>query len=215
MLIEPTDRASILFLFYNEIDLRVTLKRCSPFKKAFEMFARRRTGCIEDFEFRYSGRKVSEFDTFEGLHMNDGDTIKVTHHQVGGKPVIYLFSPTEITVSVSLRLLPEWSFSAIYPVVPVKSSATVQEEYIHWDVKIYIDGSLTETNTGQDVAYLFWEARYVLWSFPSLSKLRNEIGLSVGPHVRNHTQHFQFLLLKRLSIQSPPTLPTPTPSCFL
>ncbi|KAJ6549872.1 hypothetical protein B0H19DRAFT_1264764 [Mycena capillaripes] len=76
----------------------------------------------------------------------------------GGKPVIYLYSPTETTVSVALTLTREWNFSAIYPVVPTKPSPSGTGERIQWNVCTHLDGSLTELNTGLDVTYLFWEA---------------------------------------------------------
>ena len=76
--------------------------------------------------------------------------------QRGGKPVIYLYAPSELTVSVKLSLVPQWSFSAIYPVVPIKY---VKNEELEWKVCVKPNGELTELNTGLDVAYLFWEAQ--------------------------------------------------------
>ncbi|KAJ6459121.1 hypothetical protein C8R47DRAFT_994807 [Mycena vitilis] len=90
--------------------------------------------------------------------MEDGATIDILEDQAGGKPVIYVYSPTEIDVSVALTLIPEWDFSAIYPVVPTKSSPSNAGQSIQWNVRTHLDGSLTERNTGLDVAYLFWEA---------------------------------------------------------
>jgi len=60
-----------------------------------------------------------------------------------------------IDASVKLALSPEWRFSAIYPVVATKRHG---EELVEWNVRTHQDGSLTENNTGLDVAYLFWEA---------------------------------------------------------
>ncbi|KAH7913493.1 hypothetical protein BJ138DRAFT_625857 [Hygrophoropsis aurantiaca] len=72
------------------------------------------------------------------------------------KPVLYLYSPAEIDVSVVLSLRSGWKFSLIYPNVPVEQeNATV--ERIRWDVRAHEDGSLVEKSTGTDVAYLFWE----------------------------------------------------------
>ncbi|KAJ7129884.1 hypothetical protein C8R43DRAFT_896591 [Mycena crocata] len=80
------------------------------------------------------------------------------HEQRGGKPVIYLYSPMERDVSVALTLTPEWSFSAVYPVVPTKPLAPRAGERIQWNVRTHPNGNLTESNTGLDVAYLYWEA---------------------------------------------------------
>lgn len=93
--------------------------------------------------------------TIGELEMEDGDEIVLMKDQVGGKPVIYLHSPTAIDASVKLRLIPEWHFSAVYPVVPTKRDFG---ERIEWNVSTHEDGSLTENNTGLDVSYLFWEA---------------------------------------------------------
>lgn len=79
------------------------------------------------------------------------------HRRVLRKPVVYVFSPTEIDVQISLALSPEWSFSAVYPSVAPKVLPRVGEQ-IQWNVRTRADGTLTETNVGVDVAYLFWEA---------------------------------------------------------
>ncbi|KAH7925419.1 hypothetical protein BV22DRAFT_432297 [Leucogyrophana mollusca] len=70
------------------------------------------------------------------------------------KPVLYLHSPDDIDVSVTISLTSEWNFSAIYPVVPVKRGAG---EQVRWDVRTRADGSLIEKTTGLEIAYLFWE----------------------------------------------------------
>jgi hypothetical protein len=70
------------------------------------------------------------------------------------KPVIYLFSPSDIDVSVKLSLIPEWSLSVIYPVVSTEDHG----HRLEWNVRTHQDGSLTEHNSGLDVSYLFWEA---------------------------------------------------------
>jgi len=85
----------------------------------------------------------------------DGDIINLWVEQVGGKPVIYLYSPSDVDVSVKLSLSPEWSFSAIYPVVAPKQE---NRQHIEWNVRTHPDGNLTERNSGLDVSYLFWEA---------------------------------------------------------
>ncbi|KAJ7177138.1 hypothetical protein C8R46DRAFT_1246546 [Mycena filopes] len=90
--------------------------------------------------------------------LSDGDQIWAVQNQLGGKPVIYLYSPAEIDATVALTLTREWSFSVIYPVVPAKIPPSNVGQRIEWKVRTHLDGSLTETNTGLDVAYLFWEA---------------------------------------------------------
>lgn len=74
----------------------------------------------------------------------------------GGKPVIYLSSPKDVVATVRLDLVKQWETSALHPVVRVKKSAMY--ETVEWRVKTCADGSLVETDTGPEVAYLFWEA---------------------------------------------------------
>lgn len=64
--------------------------------------------------------------TIASYGMEDGDEIWMRKEQIGGKPVIYLFPPSGSTIgaSVKLSLVPEWHFSAIYPIVPVDSLAS-------------------------------------------------------------------------------------------
>ncbi|KAJ7097361.1 hypothetical protein C8R44DRAFT_643573, partial [Mycena epipterygia] len=89
--------------------------------------------------------------------------------QLGGKPVIYIYSPVDIDIAVSLTLIRDWSFSTIYPVVPAKSpfSPSGVGQRILWNVRTHPDGSLIELNTDLDVTYLFWEAQYVFFFPPN------------------------------------------------
>ncbi|KAF9563453.1 hypothetical protein CPC08DRAFT_323610 [Agrocybe pediades] len=91
--------------------------------------------------------------------MENGDQIDVLRRQIGGKPVIYLFSPSPIEASVKLSLAPQWDFSAIYPVVPIeKAVGKEHHQEVTWRVRSQPNGDLKELTTGLDVAYLFWEA---------------------------------------------------------
>jgi hypothetical protein len=94
--------------------------------------------------------------------VESGGVIDVTEVQVGGKPVIYLIPPgqTTISASVSLALVPEWSFSVVYPITPRKHAPT-GEQHITWTVQARTDGTLVDVPSGAEVAYLFWEARCV------------------------------------------------------
>ncbi|KAG1736338.1 hypothetical protein EDB19DRAFT_1721722 [Suillus lakei] len=81
----------------------------------------------------YAARRLGNCSTHYRAIL-DGSRMDHNSKQLGGKPVIDLYSPTDADVSVKLSLSPEWSFSAIH-------------------------GNLTENNTGLDVSYLFWEAK--------------------------------------------------------
>ena len=80
------------------------------------------------------------------------------------KPVIYIFAREEMDVCVSVSLIPQWSFFALYPVVKVQDIQPLGgkmglHQRVQWEVKTKNDGTLREKKTGLDVAYLFWEAR--------------------------------------------------------
>jgi hypothetical protein len=114
----------------------------------------------EDGDFRglVDGCIIGPEETMASCAIEDGFQIDLRRYQVGGKPVIYLYAPSDIEASVTLSLTPEWRFSAVYPVVPTKRSFG---RHVQWNVRTHQDGSLTELNTGLDVSYLFWEAEQV------------------------------------------------------
>ncbi|KAM0751937.1 hypothetical protein T439DRAFT_287744 [Meredithblackwellia eburnea MCA 4105] len=94
--------------------------------------------------------------------IEDGDQLNLICGVKGGKPVIYLFPPTPIeNVNVSISLVPEWSFTALYPVVPVtrtKTPTNGTNTRASWSVSASPDGNLFEHSSGLELSYLFWEA---------------------------------------------------------
>jgi hypothetical protein len=102
---------------------------------------------------------ISKTDTVEMLGLKNGDVIECMPVVLCRKPVIYLYSPSEIFASVTLSLIRQWKFSVVYPVVPIKRVEGHLHEELEWKVRVCANGQLTEMNTGLDVAYLFWEAR--------------------------------------------------------
>ncbi|KAL1738463.1 hypothetical protein HDZ31DRAFT_50954, partial [Schizophyllum fasciatum] len=113
-------------------------------------------GCTGNFKFVFNGHAIGPEDTAASLSMEDGDCIDMHRVQLGGKPVIYLYAPRAIEATVRLSLVPEWAFSAVYPVVPVYETKAGQE--LEWRVRTQQDGTLHELSTGLDAAYLYWEA---------------------------------------------------------
>ena len=74
------------------------------------------------------------------------------------QPVVYLFPPQALPeVTVSIHLVPQWSFTHIYPLVNPKQEADGRQA-ITWTVSASPDGSLVEKDTGLELSYLFWEA---------------------------------------------------------
>lgn len=72
------------------------------------------------------------------------------------KPVIYLFSPDDVDVSVAVTLSSELHFTAIYPIVPIQQRPVGHK--VQWNVRTQADGTLTERDTGLELSSLFWEA---------------------------------------------------------
>ncbi|KIM23234.1 hypothetical protein M408DRAFT_77805 [Serendipita vermifera MAFF 305830] len=76
----------------------------------------------------------------------------------GGKPVIYLFSPTPLSAKVQLELVPEWSFSAIYPVKKFEETKNGGQA-VTWDVLVKPGSLLIDKESQAEVSYLYWEAK--------------------------------------------------------
>ncbi|TFK96625.1 hypothetical protein BDV98DRAFT_303961 [Pterulicium gracile] len=124
----------------------------------------------------YDGDRLDPDDTLVDIDAEDGDRLVLRHQQIGGKPVIYLSSLTELTAKVRLDLVSQWELSAIYPVVHIVHKPSERlHETIEWDVRTCADGSLVQTDTGLEIAYLFYEA--ATWTIST-------IFTSALPHLR-------------------------------
>lgn len=109
----------------------------------------------------FAGRQLEDEKTVGHYRITTGSTIHLAQRLRGGKPVIYLLTPTPIDVSVTLSLIPSWSFSAIYP-SPTYQASNLKGDNVVWNVHAQPDGTLRCQNTQTDIAYLYWEALYVL-----------------------------------------------------
>lgn len=90
--------------------------------KIIQAFADRVQKDVTDLRLDYLGTFISPDATVGDIDWDpDYNIIDVRLEQTGGKPVIYLLSPTELDATVNLSLIPSWTLSAIYPVVPVKT----------------------------------------------------------------------------------------------
>ncbi|RXW19658.1 hypothetical protein EST38_g6211 [Candolleomyces aberdarensis] len=140
----------------------------------------------EHQRFMYNGAELQDDRTLADYSVQTGATITLILKLRGGKPVIYLFPPVASRISVKLLLVPEWEFSAIYPVVPVKNTPQGQE--LEWVVHASPDGGLKELNTGLEVSYLYWEAEtntHNILSPPS-SPILSPTGTVAEAFVPNH-----------------------------
>ncbi|KIK71681.1 hypothetical protein GYMLUDRAFT_33834, partial [Collybiopsis luxurians FD-317 M1] len=108
----------------------------------------------------WDGLRLDQSKTPRDLGIKSGAELDIFQMQLGGKPVIYLWPPRaspDLDVTVKLSLVPQWKFSAIYPVVKSKVEPGIGET-VTWDVRTHDDGTMTEKSTGLNVTYLYWEA---------------------------------------------------------
>ncbi|KAG2104640.1 uncharacterized protein F5147DRAFT_638220 [Suillus discolor] len=143
--------------------LPVTIELSARVQELADIAARKSGGESTNYRTMWRGSRLDHDSSIRSCNILNGDSIYFIVAQVGGKPVIYLYSPSNIDVSVKLSLSPEWSFSAIYPVVTLKQE---HGQHVEWNVRTHQDGSLTERNSGLDVSYLFWEAKTNSDAFP-------------------------------------------------
>ena len=106
----------------------------------------------------YAGKQLESQRTLLQYGLTKECTVHLVLRLRGGKPVVYLFTPRPIpNVVVAVRLVPQWSFTHVYPLASVKGLEHGMQQ-ITWSVSAQPDGALKEISTGLDLSYLFWEA---------------------------------------------------------
>ncbi|KIM37626.1 hypothetical protein M413DRAFT_30812 [Hebeloma cylindrosporum] len=148
----------VLRVLHNGDEFRLKVQGRKRFASIYSALAKRFGGDDHTWKLMFEGNYCHPSATIEEVGIENGDTLFLVLGLIGGKPVIYLFSPATIEAGVKLSLLPQWSLSAIYPVVPIKPRTAHSNEQVAWRVRTHSNGDLTELTTGLDVAYLFWEA---------------------------------------------------------
>lgn len=168
-LLERVDDAiSLRFQMLGRLDsftVRCSLRTST--KKIYNIVADRLNVKVEDFLVTYDETTLQRGDytrlyhydiSAEDCDENGFVNLEVRMMQKGGKPVIYLFPPTLLSsVKVKLSLVPEWNFSALYPVAPItKTNDGVTST--EWIVSATPSGDLIELSSSLELNYLFWEA---------------------------------------------------------
>jgi hypothetical protein len=119
---------------------------------------------VDSIRLIFAGRQLEHGRTVHEYGIRDGSTI---HHVIrlrGGKPIVYLYPPMAMDVSVKLSLVPAWEYSALYPLTSIKKIELAKGQvgqHIEWHVHADPSGLLQDKLSGRDVTYLFWEAECV------------------------------------------------------
>ena len=143
-------------VWFQDQILKFSVRKSTSVKKLRKYVATQAEVCASSFQLVFDGSRVRDNDTMESIGVENDDEFVAHVPQVGGKPVIYLWSPKALTANISLSLVPSWMFSHIYPASPIESKREGQR--INWTVDVDSNGTLRDTRTNTEVAYLFWEA---------------------------------------------------------
>ncbi|KAL3291219.1 ubiquitin family protein [Colletotrichum asianum] len=108
----------------------------------------------------FQGGQMEDNRTLASYSIKNNDLIHFIPRLCGGKPAIYLMSPTKLSsVSVDVTLTQHWGFSTLYPIV--KPAIVSGKSRVMWQVSVCPDGTLETlgaSGTKLQCSYLFWEA---------------------------------------------------------
>ncbi|KAI0707095.1 hypothetical protein C8Q76DRAFT_682066 [Earliella scabrosa] len=153
-----SDRLEICVYTATGVEVLLLAKPDTKFARVLSHFAKRTGNCAKEWRLKFGEIKIAPEQTLQELNIKDGDRIYAMLEQVGGKPVIYLFPPEPLpSATVSVRLVPQWEFSHVYPVIDPKPHDHGMKS-ITWNVSANTDGTLVEKGSDLELSYLFWEA---------------------------------------------------------
>ncbi|KAH6904680.1 hypothetical protein BKA70DRAFT_1403189 [Coprinopsis sp. MPI-PUGE-AT-0042] len=188
---DPTELMIHVELRDLERTMSVRVTRSTTSTQLREMIQHDASVATQKYYVSLRGRGMPPGDPMFAWGLNAGSTESTVHLVLamkGAKPVIYICPPAgrSIEAQVNLSLVPEWEFSAIYPVVPAKATPA-KGQAVSWTVVTLPDGNLRQTQTGLNVSYLYWEADTTavgLWS-PPASLLANGTGQDIETFIPN------------------------------
>ncbi|GAA6042998.1 hypothetical protein JCM8097_003879 [Rhodosporidiobolus ruineniae] len=121
--------------------------------------------CVDDLKRAVHGQEGIPPDqqrlVFSGKQLEDGRTLSGYNIKADSTLHMYLRLRAAAASPIALTLSPQWSFSALYPVVDV-SKGKQGDSIASWTVSAKPDASLIELSSGLALSYLFWEAHSLL-----------------------------------------------------
>ncbi|GKT61810.1 ubiquitin family protein [Colletotrichum tofieldiae] len=111
---------------------------------------------VEHQRLIFQGKMLEDDKSLSHYSIKDCDVVHSVSKLRGGKPAIYLMSPTTLKdVSVHVTLSHHWEITTTYPLI---EKPTDELHAASWRVSVRPDGILSDFTTGIECSYLFWEA---------------------------------------------------------
>jgi len=160
----PSDMITVYIFTLTGASYILDVYPSDPISQIFDYYTNRTGTPREMTRLVFGGKDLEDDKTVHESGVTNGARITVILRLRGGKPVIYLYPPTVMDVSVKLSLISAWEYSAVYPLTAIKTIelAKGQEgQQIEWHVHANPSGLLRDKPSGKDITYLFWEAECV------------------------------------------------------
>ncbi|ORY88622.1 hypothetical protein BCR35DRAFT_329864 [Leucosporidium creatinivorum] len=168
------------------------MRRHTSFRKLYLHVGQQVSRNMDEFQLLWRGRPLLLDDTPESMDFEEEEDLYMRSTQVGGKPVIYLFPPSALdSVQVDLTLVPEWTFSALYPLSDITRGKNGSSS-TSWTVAASPEGNLVDKASSLSLCYL------ALTSLSLHTSARNDfitywLPSFIRIHERGHQIAFRFL----------------------